>query len=59
MTVTPTLTTEEAMARLQRDVHEKSTSSAAMYASVLGGIVTVKSGLEMRTHRSRRLCDAC
>jgi len=39
-TVTPTLTTEEAIARLQQGVHEKSTNFAAMYSSVLGGIVT-------------------
>lgn len=39
-TVTPTLTTEEAVARLQQGVHEKSTNFAAMYSSVLGGIVT-------------------
>ncbi len=39
-TVTPTFTTDEAMARLQRGVHEKSTNFAAMYSSVLGGIVT-------------------
>ncbi len=39
-TVTPTLTTDEAMARLQQGVHEKSTNFAAMYSSVLGGIVT-------------------
>jgi 4-amino-4-deoxychorismate lyase len=39
-TVTPTLTTEEAMARLRQGVHEKSTNFAAMYSSVLGGIVT-------------------
>jgi len=39
-TVTPTFTTEEAMARLQQGVHEKSANFAAMYSSVLGGIVT-------------------
>ena len=40
MTPTPTLTTDEALARLQQAVHEKSTNFAAMYSSVLGGIVT-------------------
>jgi 4-amino-4-deoxychorismate lyase len=39
-TVTPTLNTEEAIARLQQGVHEKSTNFAAMYSSILGGIVT-------------------
>ncbi len=39
-TVTPTLSTEEAMARLPQAVHEKSTNFAAMYSSILGGIVT-------------------
>jgi 4-amino-4-deoxychorismate lyase len=37
---TPTLTTEEAMARLQAAVHTKSVDFYAMYSSVLGGIVT-------------------
>ncbi len=37
---TPTLTTEEAMARLQDAVHEKSVDFYALYSSVLGGIVT-------------------
>ena len=39
-TVTPTFTTEEAMAQLRQGVHEKSTNFGAMYSSVLGGIVT-------------------
>jgi len=39
-TVTPTFTTQEAIARLQQGVHEKSTNFGAMYSSVLGGIVT-------------------
>jgi len=37
---TPILTTEDALARLSQGVHEKSTNFAAMYSSVLGGIVT-------------------
>ena len=37
---TPILTTEDARARLSQGVHEKSTNFAAMYSSVLGGIVT-------------------
>lgn len=37
---TPTLTTAEAVARLQQTTHDKSTNFAAMYSSVLGGIVT-------------------
>ena len=37
---TPTLTTEDALSRLSQGVHEKSTNFAAMYSSVLGGIVT-------------------
>lgn len=37
---TPTLTTDEATARLRQATHEKSTNFAAMYSSVLGGIVT-------------------
>ena len=39
-TVTPTLTTTEALTRLQQAVHQKSSNFAAMYSSVLGGIVT-------------------
>lgn len=39
-TVTPTLTTEEALARLHKAVHAQATNFAAMYSSVLGGIVT-------------------
>lgn len=38
--VTPTFTTEEALARLPRAVHAQATNFAAMYSSVLGGIVT-------------------
>jgi 4-amino-4-deoxychorismate lyase len=37
---THTLTTEEAMARLQAAVHTKTADFYAMYSSVLGGIVT-------------------
>jgi 4-amino-4-deoxychorismate lyase len=37
---TPILTTKDALARLSQGVHEKSTNFAAMYSSVLGGIVT-------------------
>jgi 4-amino-4-deoxychorismate lyase len=37
---TPILTTKDALARLSQGVHEKSTNFAAMYSSILGGIVT-------------------
>lgn len=37
---TSTLTTAEAVARLQQTTHDKSTNFGAMYSSVLGGIVT-------------------
>ena len=37
---TPTFTTEEALARLQKAVHAQAKDFAAMYSSVLGGIVT-------------------
>jgi 4-amino-4-deoxychorismate lyase len=37
---TPILTTEEALVRLQEAVHPQATDFAAMYSSVLGGIVT-------------------
>jgi 4-amino-4-deoxychorismate lyase len=37
---TPTLTTAEAVARLQQTTHDKSTNFGAMYSSVLNGIVT-------------------
>ncbi len=40
VTPTPTLTTDAALARLQQAVHDKSSNFAAMYSSVLGGIVT-------------------
>jgi 4-amino-4-deoxychorismate lyase len=39
-TVTPTFTTEDALARLPKTVHAQATNFAAMYSSVLGGIVT-------------------
>jgi 4-amino-4-deoxychorismate lyase len=38
--VTPTFTTAEALARLPMAVHAQATNFAAMYSSVLGGIVT-------------------
>jgi 4-amino-4-deoxychorismate lyase len=37
---TPTLTTDEAVARLRQATHEKSANFYAMYSSVLGGIIT-------------------
>src|SRR5919106_777360 len=37
---TPTFTTTEALARLQQAVHAQAADFAAMYSSVLGGIVT-------------------